>query len=558
MLKILSAAAVVALALAPGSTIAASKPDKALETIVRGEGATDPVAGAAVAVMIGDRLVYAGAAGCAEFRPDRPRKCARPLEPDMKVRVASISKMAATLGLMTLVDEGRVDLDADISTYLGWRLRNPNFPDRTITTRQLLAHLSSIRDPEAYWVDAPGLFQTFFAHNPAAFAAADANADKSPGQWFEYANLNYGLVAAVIEGASSERFDRFMSARLFQPLGLDVGYNWSGVSDAARAHGASLHRREGKIWRSSIDDAAMRAEKPAPFRAVDGLDRAAYAAAYKPGDNPTLFSPQGGLRASVKDLAVLVKALASRPEMTKPIWRFDAAKPNGRTEEDFFQAFGLGVQTVKGNAALLGEAQLVGHAGEAYGLYSGAWLLMADPAQGRESDIAIAFAVTGTSAEPGKSAHPSFNAVEERLLRLALNAAGVDAATGAKLPFDEAANARAAVDEAFAAAQSTGRNVLIVLGNNRCHDSRGLAAKFSYPSLAAIIKDSFHVVWVDVGRRDRNLDIARRFGVTEIIGTPTILVISPEGALLNEDSVSDWRTADSRTLDEAIAYFSQF
>lgn len=555
MLNRILAAAMIVLSFAPQAAAAAERRDEDLERLVAGKAGTDALAGATVAVMIGDRLVYSGAAGCAEFRADRPRKCARALAPDAKFRVASISKMAAALGLMTLVDEGRVDLDEDVSTYLGWKFRNPDFPDSKITTRQLLSHLSSVRDPEAYWVDAPGRFQSLFASGASAFASADGEA---PGQWFKYANLNYGVVAAVIEGASGERFDLFMSTRIFAPLGLDAGYNWSGVSDAGRAGGAALHRRDGKIWTASVDDASSRAEKPAPIRAEAGIDRAAYLQTYRPGDNPTLFSPQGGLRASAHDLAVLARAVAARRDMTTPVWRFDAEKPNGDTEDDYYRAFGLGVQTVEGARGLLQSVELVGHSGEAYGLYSGAWVLRAAPERGRQEDVAIAFAVTGTGAEPASGAHPSFNAVEERLLRLGLDAAGVDAATGERLPFDESADANADVDAAFAAAKASGRKVMIVLGTNRCHDSRGLAAKFVDPSLAPIINGRYHVVWVDVGRRDRNLDIPRRFGVRELIGTPTILIASAAGDLLNADSASDWRNADSRTLDEAVAYFSRF
>jgi len=63
---------------------------------------------------------------------------------------------------------------------------------------------------------------------------------------------------------------------------------------------------------------------------------------------------------------------------------------------------------------------------------------------------------------------------------------------------------------------------------------------------------------VDVGHRDRNLNIARRFGIDAILGTPTVLILSPDGDLLNRDSVHDWRTADSKTLAETLDYFESF
>jgi len=125
-------------------------------------------------------------------------------------------------------------------------------------------------------------------------------------------------------------------------------------------------------------------------------------------------------------------------------------------------------------------------------------------------------------------------------------------------PFDAGRNAMMDVDAALVAAKASGRNVLLVMGGNWCHDSRGLAAKFEEPELLRVIAHGYELVWVDVGRRDRNLDVAARFGVREIRGTPAVLILSPEGALLNRDSVHDWRTADSKPYDETLAYFKRY
>ncbi|HXI86261.1 MAG TPA: thioredoxin family protein [Parvularculaceae bacterium] len=125
-------------------------------------------------------------------------------------------------------------------------------------------------------------------------------------------------------------------------------------------------------------------------------------------------------------------------------------------------------------------------------------------------------------------------------------------------PFDETRNATADVDSALVAARDRGTRVLLVLGANWCHDSRGLAAKFEKPNLAALIAKRYELVYVDVGHRDRNLDVAARFGVHELIGTPTVLILSPGGALLNGDSVNDWRDAASRTPGEVLAYFRKW
>lgn len=67
----------------------------------------------------------------------------RKITADDPVRVASVSKLVTTIGVMRLVEDGKLDLDADVSTYLGWTLRHPRFPDTPITLRLLLSHRSS-------------------------------------------------------------------------------------------------------------------------------------------------------------------------------------------------------------------------------------------------------------------------------------------------------------------------------------------------------------------------------------------------------------------------------
>lgn len=137
----------------------------------------------------------------------------------------------------------------------------------------------------------------------------------------------------------------------------------------------------------------MQTDGPANLAGSDPailIDNGARLADYVPGTNGTLFSPQGGLRASLQDIAVLARAAAETPEMATPLWRFDAALPNGDDEQGYFEAFGLGVQIHAAGASPLPGVKLIGHHGEAYGLYSAAF-------HAPELDAEIAFDVTGTS-----------------------------------------------------------------------------------------------------------------------------------------------------------------
>ncbi|WP_417620349.1 thioredoxin family protein [Parasphingorhabdus sp.] len=125
-------------------------------------------------------------------------------------------------------------------------------------------------------------------------------------------------------------------------------------------------------------------------------------------------------------------------------------------------------------------------------------------------------------------------------------------------PFDDAADAMAEVDLALARALIADKRVILVLGANWCHDSRGLAGWFSQPRFAEMLTAKYEIVYVDVGHRDRNIDIAQRFGLKAIQGTPTVLVLSPQGDLLNRKSAPKWRDAASREEADIFAYFDQF
>jgi Thioredoxin-like len=125
-------------------------------------------------------------------------------------------------------------------------------------------------------------------------------------------------------------------------------------------------------------------------------------------------------------------------------------------------------------------------------------------------------------------------------------------------PFDAKANARAEVDAALARAKAGNRMAVIVMGANWCHDSRALAGWLSQPHFAAMIVSRYELVYVDVGMRDRNIDIARRFGIKSIKGTPTVLIVGGNGKLLNKKDAPTWRNAGSRTSQEIYKAFAEF
>jgi thiol-disulfide isomerase/thioredoxin len=122
-------------------------------------------------------------------------------------------------------------------------------------------------------------------------------------------------------------------------------------------------------------------------------------------------------------------------------------------------------------------------------------------------------------------------------------------------PYDETADAHAQVDAAFAQAKRSGRTVLLDFGGNWCPDCRILAGVLQEPAVSSWMADKFVVVKIDIGRRTKNMDISKRFGVT-VQGVPTVLMITPDGKLQNPDDpygLKDARSMSSQAVVDLLA-----
>lgn len=115
-------------------------------------------------------------------------------------------------------------------------------------------------------------------------------------------------------------------------------------------------------------------------------------------------------------------------------------------------------------------------------------------------------------------------------------------------------DANADVDAALERAMTNGKHVLLVLGANWCHDSRALAGWLETPRFQQLVEAEYELVFVNVGMPQtgdgKNMEIARRFGIEELPGTPSVLVLTHDGNLVNADTATVWRNAASRSEDE--------
>lgn len=344
-----------------------------LSSMIGGTG--ERVPGLAVIVFKDGKEVYRNMMGNRFLSPRNPN-WNLPVTSDSRFRVGSISKIFTAAAVMQLVEAKKLDLDADAGRYLGFTLRNPHHPDTAITPRMLLSHTSSIRDYPYAYIPYRTSARSFFSTTNCWAKAAEA-----PGKYFSYSNLNFILLATMVEKITGQRFDTYMNRNVLQPLDIKGSFNPDDFDKTELQKMGTIYRKsngQADRYYAQIDDR--------PFTFAGSAERRSY----RPGTNAGIFSPQGGLRISPDELSHMLQMLMNQgryngarvlqPETVKlmatPIWTYDPSQPNGTIKEDAIESYGLPFQYFSGQGSTKGapdrpDFDLVGHFGEAYGFIGG-------------------------------------------------------------------------------------------------------------------------------------------------------------------------------------------
>lgn len=319
-------------------------------------------------------------------------------------RAASMSKVVIVLTAMAMAKDGTLDLDADISPAIGMAFRHPRYKETPVTLQNLLSHQTGISDPDIYW--------TKPAENIRSLLSPEIFKGGRPGEWFEYANINYGIAATVMEAKSGLRLDQLTQKYVLRPLDLDAGFNWADVSRPKRQSGATLYRKVDGHMRIQVDGPeALKGSGPL----LNGKSENFVFDEYMVGKNGTLLSPQGGLRASLADLLAIAKAIGNVPELHKVSWHFDGH--NGDDGDGHFPSFGQGLYVYPPELSPIPGQLMVGHHGEAYGLYGGLWHLPQI-----NSQIVHVVTATPDPPMPYSTRRPTMAPESRQLLDEAMNA----------------------------------------------------------------------------------------------------------------------------------------
>ena len=296
-----------------------------LDSLMNAAIADHATPGATVAIARRGRLVVLRGYGHSDWAPNAPRATDSTMY-DM----ASLTKVVATTtAAMILEDEGKLDLDRTVASYL------PQYdvPDkRTITLRMLLTHASGIKSNFPLWKDAKGREQYFAGMVTFPLVRA-------PGSAVEYTDWNMVLMQFVIEKITGQTLDQFVQARVFGPLGLrDTQYNPPASLKPRIAPTETEDFRGGQVWGIVHDETAW---------ALGGV------------------SGNAGLFSSARDLAVFVQMLLNGGsyggvQLIKPS---TVARWTARQRADASRALGWDTPSANSSAGRFFSFRSFGHTG---------------------------------------------------------------------------------------------------------------------------------------------------------------------------------------------------
>jgi CubicO group peptidase (beta-lactamase class C family) len=344
--------------------------DQQLDSIA----AAHDMIGSAVIFIKHDSVIVEHYTGKADFARNIP------VNDSTFFRVASVSKSVTAMAVMMLYEQQLIDIYEDISLYLGYTVRNPNYPTVPLTVKMLLSHQSSILDGTGYNQFLQATQQAPPVPDISGLITSSGNwftpdcwrSTEPPGTYFTYANINYAILGTIIEKVTGQRFDQYVSQNILIPLNIEGSFNIYDLPDPDRI--AVLYRKPAGTWTPQTDN--FSGILPPPLN-LNG---------YVPGTNGLLFAPQGGLRITAPELAKIMRLLSNRgavdgirllQDTTVELMRFRhycyTCGNDGNNMGGFFRGYGLGLHITTnypGEDVVFPGIEMIGHPGEAYGLLS--------------------------------------------------------------------------------------------------------------------------------------------------------------------------------------------
>ena len=216
---------------------------KELDTDLQTIYSSSNLSGYGVAIFSSESIIFSGGYGYSDIE----RKI--PFTIQSVQNIGSISKTFIGVALEMLVNQNKLDLDKDINLYLPFAVRNPLYPNTSITLRQLATHTSSINDSDIYektyvleeafkknqelYTEAEykeiqsiaenipytisGFLKSYLSPNEELFSKKNYSKN-APGEIYKYSNVGSALAALVIQEVTGQSYKSYVNEHIFEPL----------------------------------------------------------------------------------------------------------------------------------------------------------------------------------------------------------------------------------------------------------------------------------------------------------------------------------------------------
>jgi CubicO group peptidase (beta-lactamase class C family) len=193
-----------------------------IDSYITGQMNNLDIPGAAIGIVRGDQVVYVQAYGVAD-------DTGRTLTPDTPFLIASLSKSITAVGIMQLAEEGKINLDAAVQTYLPWFQVADKEASAKITVRHLLHQTSGFDERESY-IRNLSTDPSDDALEKSIRALSTAQLNFAPGEAFEYANTNYDILGLILQTVSGQSYEEYIEEKIFAPL--DMAQSYTSLEEA--------------------------------------------------------------------------------------------------------------------------------------------------------------------------------------------------------------------------------------------------------------------------------------------------------------------------------------
>lgn len=233
MIKKLTLALALLLMIFSGALAENKEMDARVDDVFRG---TKTVGGAFIVAQKGE-IVYE------RYYGEQQKTTHVPVSENTYFRCASVTKLVTGIGLMKMMDEGILDPDEDISTYLGYTVRNKRFMDKPITLRILMSHTAGLVENYLFVHKSSLLRDMIDVERKAAGSFKKA---VEPGSAYTYSNFGAGITGAIVEAVTGKDVSTYMRETLFAPLGIDAAYSATQLANPDDI--AATYNKDGSLY----------------------------------------------------------------------------------------------------------------------------------------------------------------------------------------------------------------------------------------------------------------------------------------------------------------------